>query len=156
MHKTYSHILRIIEIFVFFAVVETGGTRRPWLPASRKPRDREVKHRGSRVDVLAGSDGVGTLANHSGGGGTLQNQFVSRRHGTRHRSRSDDGLDVLKVIETSVWTPGHVHRLLVVSTVYFLFYHLFSHLLLYLFFCSCSGFNHLKLHDPFENLLTLL
>ena len=120
--------------------METSRTRRPWMPASRKPRDREVKHRGSRVDTLAGNDGVGTLSNHGGGGGgTLRNQFFSKRHGTRHRSRSDDGLDVLKVIASSLRTPGHVHRLLVVSTVYFLFCHLFYHLLLF-YFCSCSRF----------------
>ena len=93
------------------------------MPASRTPRDRHVKDRGSRVDVLAGSDGVGTPANHGGDGvgGTLQNQFVSRRHGTRHRSRSDDGLDVVKVIESSLRSSERVHRLLVVSTECFPF-----------------------------------
>jgi len=72
--------------------------------------------------------GLSTLANHSvSGGGTLRNRSVSRRRRyTSHRSQSahgasNDGDDVMKVIDSSRGTPRPVHRLLVVSTACFLF-----------------------------------
>lgn len=126
---------------LFFAATETVGTRRPWFPVSRMPRDRELTERGQQVDALASSADSGTLPNHSsiGGGGRLRNQFVRRPHGTRrraqsaHRPSTDNSVDVVKVIESSMRTPRPVHRLLVVSTVQFLFYSRFL-----LFFITVS------------------
>jgi len=92
--------------------------RPPWMPNSRVPHDRDEK------ETTLQNSSVGTLANSSSGrGGTPRNQLSTRRHRTRHRSRSmhravnDDSIDALKVIESGLRTPGLVHHLLVVSTV---------------------------------------
>jgi len=116
---------------LFFAAMDT--LRRPWLPTSRTPHDREVKERELRDDV-------GTLPNHSGGGGrggTLRNQFDSRQRGrtrhsrSAHKANNADSMNIMKVIESSLRTQRPVHRLLVVSTVCFLIYSaLIYHLLL--------------------------
>jgi len=49
-----------------------------------------------------------------------------------HRAVSDDSIDVLKLIESGLRTPGLVHRLLVVSTVCVIF----GFLLILVFFLS--------------------
>ena len=107
--------------------------RPPWLPNSRIPRDRDEKE-----------TGLNTLANRSRGGATLRNQSAAGRRRTRHRSHSmrsannDDGVDVMKVIECGLRTPGHVHHLLVVSTVsviFGLFYFVFIWYLLLYYLC---------------------